>query len=482
MATTNAGANLLASVPSDLFTSSEASAIASETVSGESIPDGSVPGTDSPAVETETSEQPAADPETPLDTPEGAQAGTEEEPGEEQPDEGAETEGSQPEPSPDEEELPDGVRRGKDRNGKDGVWVDKSRWENTIHPHHKIFQQASELIGEPLSIEAIDLRNRAYLGQERLYTDLLSADPQSQSKVINHFFDEAERSRQEGEIEHDPTVSLGETFYTALRERSPDGYAKLRLLAAKDLISEMYQAAAERGDKNLWLSMGHLAKTLGLPYHRADEMEAFISNRSDPVAMLRAENERLKSELYGRKSTEHTAQFDQWTNETRTKTTAAVLSEAILPALSEAQKAWEKYPEAFNDLVVSRLQSAVQKTIAEDRNFADRISLLTEMAKRAASAQKRAEIASQIQQAYVNRARLAADIHKRKILTDAARIFKERNDANHARRSSAQNQRTPTGAGSPIPRSIVPQGIQSKPGENFNLKTAMADIARLLGS
>lgn len=357
---------------------------------------------------------------------------------------------------PQAEDLPEGVRRGKDRNGKDGLWLTPARYE-TFHGAHKALQQFAEVAGEPITPEAFDVRHRAYIGQEKLYSDLCSADPAAQSKVLQHFIQEGMEAYNNGEVGSDPIPSLAQTFYQTLQQSHPDAYATLRLQAAKDLIEEMYNEAGTSGNKNLWLSAGHFAKSLGLPFRNAAELEQFVNGQTDPVVGLRQRVQELEGQLNGRQANNQAAQFDSWMQSQRQVVSAALLEEAVRPALVEAQKAWEKFPDAFNDLVVDRLHSAVRKTLLSDPKFQDTINRLHNNAKRAVSAQTRAGIGEQIKQAYVNRANLAVEAHRAKILKDAAAIMQERSEATHQRLKAGAQNRAPSGNGSPVKRSLAPK-------------------------
>jgi hypothetical protein len=270
---------------------------------------------------------------------------------------------------------------------------------------------------------------------------------------------------------------LAQTFYKTLHDQHPDGYANLRFQAAKDLVQELYEEAGQSGNKNLWLSLGHIANALKIPYRKTDEFATFTQQAADPAVALQKRVQELEGQLNGRQAGNQAAQFDTWRNGTKQQVQNAILEDAVKPALTDAQKAWEKFPDAFNDLVVGRLHSAVKTTINSDARFNERIALMNQQAQRATSAQKRSEIGEQIRQAYVNRAKLAIEAHVGKIKSDAARIFKERSDANHARQQAAP-QRGPKGSSAPIPNRPLPDGF-GKAGDTFSVDKAMSDMARL---
>jgi hypothetical protein len=474
VASVSSGADLAAMAPSDLF--SGASDAAPDT------------GADAPEIET-------------FDTPDAIDEGQPEEPSsfEEQQPEEQTTEEEPAKAAAPAEELPEGVVHGKDRNGKPGLFVEDSRWKN-IYGNHQLVQQVSDVLGEPATLDGLQLRNDAYIAQERLYNDLTSGDPQAQSKVLGYFFDEMARARDEGEVGVDGTVPLAQTFYQTLQERSPDGYANLRLLAARDLLGELFQHAAESDDKSLLLSAQHFvraitgvdakadatqiraaAQRMGLPFHTLAQMPELVARGAgNGVANLRAENERLRAQIEGRTAPSPTAQFDDWFGGMSQSVNQAVLDEAVKPALAPVESAWSKFPDDYRRLVVDPLHREVAKTVRADQGFKARIDLLHAQARRAASAQKRNEIGQQIQQAYVNRAKLAADAVKKPILQFAANRLKEQADQNHARRQDAQNRTAPRGSTGTVPRSILPKNFPQM-GDTYDPKIAVKQAAALLG-
>lgn len=379
-------------------------------------------------------------------------------------------------------ELPEGVREAT-INGKKEMRLTPARYE-TFHSAHKTLRDFEGVIGEPVTPEGLDVRQRAFMGQERLYTDLLSAEPQTQAKVLSHFIDEAQSALKNGEVGTDPTIPLGQAFYETLQAKAPDAYAHLRMRAAGDLVNEMYAQAQQNGDKNLAISASHIAKALGLGYKKDADITQFLATppaNADPMARLQTENQQLKEQLNGRQTTNAAEQFQTWKSGTTKAVTSSVLSDAILPSLSAERTAWEKFPAQFENLVIAPLNRAVKQTLVQDKNFATRIQLLEQSAQRATSAQKRAEYAGQIKQAYVNRAKLAVEAHKTGILREAATLLKQGNDATHQRRQAAQDQRGPRGPQQPVPRSIVPGQETVNPGGMFDAKQESARLARLLG-
>lgn len=381
-----------------------------------------------------------------------------------------------------EDELPEGVRKGQDRSGKQGLFVTPERWKTVYDGGYKNFKEMEKIsasVGHQLDIDTFKTYSKAYVGQELIYADLLGAKPEAVSSVLDHFIKEGTRMHQEGEVGVDPIVPLANTFYDKIQASHPEAYAALRQKAATHLIEEMYAEAAATGNKNLWLSAGHIAKTIGQPFKRSDEMESFAKVQTDPVRTLQQENQNLRSQLNGRNTNGQAAQFDTWNNTTKQSTLNAVLNDAVVPALADIQAAWSKLPggtDAFNDLVRDRLHSKVLQTMAQDATFEKNMKLLRSNAARATSAQKRAEIGETIKQAHVNRANSAIDGLKPAVVAFANKTFKEQNDAKHARRATAATHKAPSGVGSPVKRSLVPAGMDFENASPSSLANSLKGL------
>lgn len=484
----SSGADLAALAPANLFDGIENIPVPSS--EGETLD--AAPVEESPEIDTGADPAPVEDPTAPV------------------PEEAPEPEAAPEQPKPDakadapEDELPEGVKKGKDRNGKQGYFLEESRYQ-TFHGNHKLVQQASEMIGEPVTAEALQIRNEAYLAQERLFGDITSGDPKAQGAVLNYFMDEIARTREAGEIGTDAAVPLAQSFYAALRQKSPEGYAQLRMSAARDLVVEMFNLAAETGDTNLGRSTRHLVRALAsidnnnldrpeklvqlksaaerlqMPFYTDEELQGMARGGTDPRSADRARIAELEAKLNGRTTTNQAAQFDEWQNGTTTAVKTALLDEAVKPALASVEAGWKEFPADYDRLVVDPLNREVAKVIRADAGFKEKIDRLQAQAQRATSAQRRDEIRQQIKTAYVNRAKLAADAVKKPILEFAANRLKEQADQTHQRRQNAQDRTAPRGQGSAVPRSILPDKGPAFPNGVYDSKIALQRLAALVG-
>jgi hypothetical protein len=392
-----------------------------------------------------------------------------------------------PEPEPadvQQEALPEGVKRGKDRNGKEGMWLTPQRYE-TFHGAHKAVQALSEIVGQPITPDILGTMHGAYLAQERLFNDFLSGDQASQTNLVTGLLDEAVRARNEGEITGNPVIPFTQQYMTALKTREPEAYDAALGMAAKDIVEQLYTKAAQSGDRNLFLSLGHAAAALGLPFKKEAEMQAFFAGKGqpDPLSQAQSEIQSLKAQLTGKSSNSQAEQFASWKAETGKSVYSGILDNAVKPAVEtlKDQGYWKTHPEAFEHHVLNRLHSEVKNVITQDGRFNQTIQLLDQQAQRA-SAQRREAISAQIKEAYVNRAKLAVDSIKGKVLKDAADWAVTNSKSRTDRLQASQSQRGPKSNGQTVPKSLVPNSIPNQAGKRFDPNEQAALLSKLMAT
>lgn len=404
------------------------------------------------------------------------------------------------------DDLPEGVRKGKDRKGKDGYFLEENRYQ-TFHGNHKIVQQGAELIGEPLTTDAIKLRNDAFLGQERLYNDLNSGDPAAQSNVLKYFIDEMKGAQANGEIGIDPSVPFAESIYTTLQKEAPAAYDRLRHVAARDLLTEMYEQGGTAGDLNLISSAQRFAVALsgvgpkpegmtdeqylgvvreateaaGFPFHTVKEAQGLQPKGEDSTTRFTREIAELKAQLNGRTQTGTAEQYDTWSKESVKSVNTAIVDDAVKPALASVHENWKPFPDDYKRLVVDPLHREVMTIVKADPVLDRQVKDLQAQAKRAVSEQVRTQLAERIKQLFVHRANRAADASKAPILEFAAKWLKGQSDSTHERRTSAQARTTPKGPGAPVKASLTPPDLGFKDGI-YDSATAQRQLRALLSA
>jgi hypothetical protein len=398
-------------------------------------------------------------------------------------------------------DLPEGVTVGKNKAGKEGLFVEKSQWDNSIGAAHKLVAEISNTLGEPATLEALSDRIKGANALELLYSDVTSAEAGPQAAVINHLFDRMENAFKTGEIGTDPAISFAQNFYSTLKQRNPDAYATLRLTQARDFLGEMFEMAAERGDQALFNSTQHFVRALtqtddgarlaeaarayGLPYYEPSQMATLKQTAAnDPLVRLQRENESLRQAMNGRSQNNQAESFSTWQAETTQGISKSVNEKAILPVTAQFKDVREKRPDDVRRLVDEPLYREVLAKLKTDPEFQSKLKVFDAQARRATSPQVRAQIRERMEQTYVNRATLIANDPKVKgpILQTAATALANGSASTHARRTAAQSHTAPRGAGTATPKSLVPNGAIKKFGDTYTSDSAMAEMLAMLGS
>lgn len=493
------GAQLAASVPADIF--DDLSAFSADGKADDGGTDTYVP--DEPALDPPIEEEPAPD------------AVVEEEPAIEEP---PALEGSEAKPAaeakPDgAEDLPEGVIRGKDP--KYPYRLDENRY-NTIYGDHKLVRQATEVLGEPISIEKLTAHRDSYLAQENLYSALESADPVSQGEAIGFMLTDMQEAFKNGEVGMDPTIPFAESVYNRMREDAPDAYAHLRLIQARDLMSEIFDMAGRTGNDALGFAAQHVvtallgigpkaegvpveqyiksiatrAKAAGLPWYSTEEFKGLApstdptATRDAELAAKDAEIARLKGERASQGG-DPAAQYQAWNKTHVADVNTAIFSDAVAPALATAKSAWKNLPpeslKKFERLVEAPLKRDVNDAVRNDQALNNHLLMLQRRAQRATSEQVRQDLGQQIKTAVVNRAKLAVDSLKGPYLKDAADMLKTSSDSTHSRKAAAQDRTAPQGTSTPAKRSVLSPGTLEMKNNVFDTSIAVQQAMREVG-
>lgn len=414
-----------------------------------------------------------------------------EEPGEAETPEPAEEPAEQPE-EPQvaaSEELPEGVRKIKDRQGNEGMFVTPERWQEIYDNGYRVNQQVSEIIGEPLTPEAIEFRQSALMANEQLQNDLMSGDPAIQANVFRYINDMFTKAKTSGEIGADAMVPLTEAFYTTVRDSNPEAYSNLRSRAADDLLEEMYQESVQNQHLNLdqkrslWLSTSHLARALGKSWRPDKDFDRAIAQPINPNSAIVQERDQLKQQVDSFAKTQRQSEFQYFKAETGKGVRTAVLKDAIEPAIPKSvADQWAKFPSQYQANVIEPLRNKVAQIVESDTRFMNSIKVMEQRAQMATNPQARQTISEQIVGAYANRAKLAAAAVKGQILKEAAEKFKTDNQAKHQRLQAAAQQRGPKGPQNQVPRSLIPNDVGKGVNGVATRESMLADISRVFGS
>lgn len=462
--------DMLASAPADLFAGIDSISPSGDTTVDDTPAD-DAPADDAPAEDIPADDAPADD--EPTDAPvDDAPA----------PDDSA--------PAPDatatDEELPEGTIKTKDSKGKYQYRLDENRYK-TVYGHHQLVQQITDVIGEPATVEALQLRHEGHLANERLYAALESGDPQAQGNAVKFMLDEMRSAYESGEVGVDPTVPFASSIYQNLKEHAPDAYANIRMTSARELIGEMFENAARSGNENLKLSARHIAATLagvgpkpanvtseqymehvrqqtaamGIPFPTDEQMQG-LTRGEDPMAAAQRRIQELESRVNGKADTSVAERFKGWQADHIKDVNSSVLNDAVMPSLAAIEAQWKKFPDDYKRLVVDPLNREVSAAVKADQGLNQQVQDLQARAKRATSEQVRDQLGAQIKQLFVNRAKLAAEKVKGPILKFAADSLKGRSIDAHARRSGSQDRTQPKGTSAPVRSSPLPPDLGMK--------------------
>lgn len=398
----------------------------------------------------------------------------------------------------------EGTIKSKDEKGKYRYQLDENRYK-TVYGNHQLVRQATDAIGEPLTLDGIKLRNEAYQAQERLYDHLTSGEPARQADVLKFVIDEMKTAQADGETGVDPTIPFAEAVYSTLRSEAPEAYGALRMQASRDLLGEMYAAAAADNDLGLMGSAQRFSAKLAgvgqkpsdmpdaqyaqlirdtaakfdIPFHTTQEM-ATLGRGEDPGDAMRRENAQLRAQLEGRTHVGAAEQYTQWDRNNVQQVNKAVEDNAVLPALASVADSWKTFPDDYKRLVVDPLSREVNKIVRSDQALSQQVTGLRDRARRATSEAVRQRIGSDIQALFVNRAQLAAESARGPILKFAADTLKGRSVQTNERHTAAQNRTAPNGTGTPVRQSVMPTEVAAFKGGVYDSATAMKQALAFL--
>jgi hypothetical protein len=394
------------------------------------------------------------------------------------------------------EVLEDGIIKTKDTAGKFKYRLDENRYK-TFHSAHVLSREIANVIGETPTLENLTHIHDAAQAHERLWDHVTSGEPAKQAQVLTELISEMRTAQADGETGVDPTIPFAETMYSTLREQAPDAYAQLRFQAAKDLLGEMYESAAAKNNPDLFASANHFVAELvgvgakpadmtnaqyaqvireaaernGVPFHAMQEMQTLL-RQEDPNAALARENAELKARLNGPQTNGVAEQFTNWHQGNIQQVREAVAADAVNPALESIKDGWKDFPNDYQQLVVDRLNSQVNKIVNSDKKLLGQVTDLLAKSRRATNPNVRQQIGEEIKNLHVNRAKLAVDQVKAPIFDFAAKTLKGISDQANGRRTAAQQRTVPQGTGTPVRNSVLPPEVGFKNGM-FDSATAM---------
>lgn len=394
-----------------------------------------------------------------LDAPESPEAPeTTEEPTEEPP-------AADPaKPTPEQTDVPEGATM-RERNGKKEYVFPEERGK-TVYAGYKLAQEAEQLLGEPLTREALKARQDAHEWLETQKIEFVSPDPGEQANVFQNMFREAAQALAAGEIGHDPLETVGEAFLTTLQNTAPEHYERAERWVMQGVIDKLYQAAAESNNEKLLRTVQNLDHHYSGKYVRDEDLA-----RRTPDAITRREQElaRREQQIQQHQQRQAQARWNTWHNNTKSTIGESVKTVIAQQIPDAVQQAFAKMPNGTQRIenIKQLLDLEVKNAIRGDQNWRQQNANLFKQAEMAPSEQRRQAIAQQIVQRYEQRARQVLAAKAKQILDAETLSLKQANAATHQRQQAAANQKGAVGGSRPPARSIPGSAAEAGSWEDF---------------
>ena len=347
----------------------------------------------------------------------------------------------------------------RERNGKKEYVFPEERGK-TVYAGYKLAQEAESVLGEPLTVQALQERQDAHGWLQSQKLDFVSTDPSEQANVFHNMFREAATAMSRGEIGHDPLETVGEAFLTTLQATAPEHYERTERFMIRGVLDKLYQQAAETKNEKLLRTTQNLDHIYNGQYVRDEELAKRV-----PDSITRREQDIARRERDIQQHQERQAQqrLSSWHKDTNSQIETAVAN-AISQQIPDAiQQAFSKLPAGAQKIenVKQLLYLEVKNALAGDQKWRDQKDNLFKQARMAPSEQMRRSIAQQIVQRYEQRARQVLTAKAKQILDAETLSLKTANAATHQRQSQAAQQKGAIGGSQPPARKIPSAAIET---------------------
>jgi hypothetical protein len=352
----------------------------------------------------------------------------------------------------------------RERYGKK-EWVFKASRGETIYNAYKVAQQAEGVIGEPLTTEAVQARQDAYIDQQSMINDFLSGDPSYEGRVLEFFAGIADQAKQNGEVGHDPMVNLASRMPEFFR-KNEQAYKALAVPVLRHQIDALKQVARERvasnkDDNALALSLQWIEKALFGEHTPLEKMLAAPDQVDARLKQLEEREARLNQVESGRRQQEWQSFVKQTNEDVRSTITAAIEG-----ALKDIAPSYEKFPEDYAAVKRSLHQDFVEQ-MKGNAAWQAQLSAISRRAQNATSPSAREQAKKDLISKYKANAESWADPARnstvKNLLSRRAAQIKQESDAKHKRLATAAAKREPGSTGTPVKQSAksLPNGLQS---------------------
>ena len=327
---------------------------------------------------------------------------------------------------------PDSTRKSK--SGSEEWVYSKSRGKK-LHEGYAKAREAEEALGEELTVEAIQVRDKAFQDRGWMHLDFASGQTKDQAKVFRHFFEVGKEAVENGETSGDPTGNAIDAFMEVAAAEAPDSVTNFRKRlegpTLASIIRRVYAKAHQDGDENLFTSVANLEKAV---FDRFQEFEKYTppARRADTSV---ADKAAMDSENAEAAETRTTA-FYEGVNDLVGKSVTSEIEGALEPYA----KHYQKFPERLKNITV-RLRSEIKEAIQQDDKFRQANELLFSTAELAVSDTVIASTREKIAARYGKKSATVVKGLVRKIMSEDADHLKASTDAKKKRLAKQQHKR-----------------------------------------
>lgn len=353
----------------------------------------------------------------------------------------------------------------RERNGKREYVFTEERGK-TVYAGYKMAREAENVLGEPLSVEALQQRQNAHEWMQGQKIDLVSPDPAAQSNIFRNLFREAAGALAAGEIGHDPLETVGEAFLDTLRETAPEHYERAASYVMASEIERLYEKGLEAknaGNDKLLRAIQNLDYHLTGKYIKDDDLAKRV-----PDAITRREQDLAAREqrIQQSQAQHKQAQWRNWEASTSSSIGENVRTVIDSQIPETVKTAFANLPNGSQRIenIQNLLDLEIRKSIKADPKWKQQTANLYKQAELAPTEQRREQVKQEIVQRYAQRARQVMAAKAAQILSAETLSLAKTNAATHNRQKAAAEQKGITGSGKPPVRSIpesAPPGSQS---------------------
>lgn len=378
--------------------------------------------------------------------------------------------------------LPEGVKT-RVIDGKP-QWVVPPDVGAAVFAKANLISDLESVIGEPVTKEALEFRQRTVEGIEALRTDLLSDSPEDQSRVVSHFLGMIARARENGEIGHDAASGFIRSTLAA-GINSPD--PSLRESIIKDLLEfsldDAYRLAIETPDPalalELWGSAQRLDKANFGKYRDVSMFEEARKISPETARFNRQRKQTPSPEAHSPAASPSASAapppsssssspspspvpesvYSAWRADTNAAISKSAISDPIDAVIASAFPAdiQSAHPNVFQSLR-DRLTREVESALRSDQALQSQLAAGNKRARLAPSPEYRNQIAQQIIKQTATRAKAALAGIKGSILSEFSQLLaaKSQSNAQRAEAGKAASATVKSGAGPSAARTAKP--------------------------